>query len=112
MLLTRKNPRGGKALSSFPYAEDPETGVTGIKLGYCGKCPSCGKLSDEPVILKIVDATEFANEYAEYVLNYRQQIRRLLRMRPQLNIKKRLGIWLLGGKREFEEFKEEYELRG
>lgn len=50
MLLTRKNALGGPELRKFPIEEDEETGLWGIKIGYCKGC-------NEPLLMRTIDAS-------------------------------------------------------
>lgn len=50
MLFTRNNRLGGPELTKFPIDEDEETGIWGIKLGYCKGC-------NEPLLIRTIDAS-------------------------------------------------------
>ena len=78
--------------------QDPNTQEFGFLIGY---------LKDgEKVLLPISLAKQVAQHFYNHLSAYERMMGKL---RPRIPLKDRLAIWLLGGKREYREFKETYE---
>ena len=100
MLILRANPRGGHPLkpNHFPLHQDSNTQEFGFLIGY---------LKDgEKVLLPISLAKQVAQHFHNHLTAYERMMSKL---RPRIPLKDRLAIWILGGKQQYREFKDQYE---
>jgi hypothetical protein len=96
MLLTRKNPIGGRRLTTFPIVEEPRTKQAGFKLGYC----PCG----EEIVCSIGDATEVAQNFGTSINEYRHLIDKVKANQvPKVPLSVRMAKWLVRDNPEYAE---------
>lgn len=96
MLLTRKNPLGGRRLTTFPIVQDKDTGQAGFKLGYCRH--------GEEIVCLIGDASEIAKHFGTVVNDYYKVISKLQKdQAPRVPITVRLAKWLVKDNVEYAE---------
>jgi len=70
MFITRKHPKVGASLKTYPIAEDPQSGLLGYKIGYT-ECP-CGHC--EPILIRTIDVREIVDKFGVSEHIYRKNI--------------------------------------
>jgi len=88
MIITRANPSGGRPLRGYPLCEDPDTGLLGYKVGYCG----CG--CDQPLLIRTVDVRQIVDKFGGGLSDYQRWYDKL---KPKQSLK-HLIIKALGGR--------------
>jgi hypothetical protein len=105
MVLTRKNPKAGRELKSFPLDTDEASGQFGYKVGYisCAKCEH-----SEKVVIRISEATEVANAFAQGVLAWEKRFKLVQEDMKKKTFKEKIAERLLKiiNKEEYQRLKE------
>lgn len=85
MLLTRKNQVSGPELKKFRITEDRQTGIWGIKIGYCSGC-------NDPVIISHLDTGVIVSKLAYDLEEYEKMLESIRRYRDFWSF---IGNWLV-----------------
>lgn len=56
MFVSRKHPKFGRPLSTFPLCADEKSGNFGYKIGYCDGC-------SEPILIRSIDLQEVVDTF-------------------------------------------------